>query len=108
MPVKSSYFLIDKFWDIFWDETSSKRLSICKNVDKYNNIIRFFYAWIVLFLQDFYYDKCKTVFCSTTPTFKHFVNKKKRFFYHFYSKTYTIKMFKEETINCLSYNFNLF
>lgn len=29
-----SYFLIDKFWNVFRDETLIKRLSICKNVDE--------------------------------------------------------------------------
>ena len=45
-----SYPLIDEFWDIFGDDALTERLSIYKNVDKYENIVRSFYTWLTLFI----------------------------------------------------------
>lgn len=76
--VKLSYPLIDKFWDVFRDEASTERLSTCKNVDKYENIVRSFHARLILFVPGLHYDKYKTVFCSTTPAFYHFMDKNEK------------------------------
>lgn len=73
-----SYPLINEFWDVFKDEASTKRLNTCKNMDQYENIVRSFHARLVLFVQGLYYDKCETVFCSTTPAFYHSMDKNKK------------------------------
>lgn len=73
-----SYLLIDKFWDVFRDEISTERLSTYKNMDEYENIVRYFHAWLALFVQSFYYDKFEIVFCSTMSTFYHFMNRNEK------------------------------
>lgn len=45
-----SYLSIDKFWEVFGDEASTKRLNICKNIDKYKNMVRYFHTWLALFI----------------------------------------------------------
>lgn len=45
-----SYPLINEFWDVFKDETLTKKLNTCKNMDEYENIVRYFYAWLALFV----------------------------------------------------------
>lgn len=45
-----SYFLINKFCEVFKNKISIKRLSICKNIDKYENIVRFFHTQLALFV----------------------------------------------------------
>ena len=54
LPLKLSYPLIDEFWDVFEDETSTERLSTCKKIDKYENMVRYFHIWLVLFVWSFY------------------------------------------------------
>ena len=75
LPLELSYPSIDKFLDVFEDEAPTERLSTCKNVDKYENMMRYFYARLMLFVWGPHYDKCKTVFCSTTLAFYHSMNK---------------------------------
>ena len=70
-PLELSYLSIDEFWDVFGDEALTERLNTCKNVDEYENMLRYFHARLVLFDQDFHYDKCENVFCSTMPAFYH-------------------------------------
>lgn len=45
-----SYSLIDKFCNIFENKTLMEKLKICKNIDKYENIIRFFHIRLALFI----------------------------------------------------------
>lgn len=78
LPLELSYPLINEFWNVFGDEASTKKLNTCKNIDQYKNIVRSFYAQLVLFVQSLYYDKCETVFCSTTPAFYHSMDKNKK------------------------------
>lgn len=49
-----------------------------KNIDEYKNIMRYFYAWLTLFVCSFYYNKYKTIFCSTTPALYYFMNMNKK------------------------------
>lgn len=51
---------------------------MCKNIDKYKNMVRSFYAWLILFIQGFYYDKCKTIFCFAISAFYHFMDKNEK------------------------------
>lgn len=48
--VELNYPSIDEFWDVFGDEASTERLSTCKNVDEYKNIVRSFHARLALFV----------------------------------------------------------
>ena len=41
-PLELSYPSINEFWDVFANETSTKRLSTCKNMDEYENMMRYF------------------------------------------------------------------
>ena len=45
-----------------------------KNVDKYENMLRYFFARLALFIWSPNYDKSKTVFCLTTPSFYYFID----------------------------------
>lgn len=78
LPVELSYPLIDEFWDVFGDEASTERLNTCKNIDKYENMMGSFYAWLALFVSSVSYDKCKTVFRSITSAFYYSMNKNKK------------------------------
>lgn len=49
--VELSYSLIYKFWHIFKDKASTKKISTCKNVDEYKNIMRSFHARLTLFVK---------------------------------------------------------
>ena len=77
-PLELSYPSIDEFWDVFGDEASMKRLSTCKNMDEYENLVRYFHARLALFVQGLHYNKCKTVFRSTSPAFYHSMDKKEK------------------------------
>lgn len=50
LPVELSYPSIDEFWDLFGDEASTERLNTCKNVDKYEIMVRSFHARLTLFV----------------------------------------------------------
>lgn len=50
LPLELSYHSIKKFWNVFEDEASTERLNICKNVDEYENMVRYFYARLTLFV----------------------------------------------------------
>ena len=78
LSLELSYLLIDEFWDVFGDEASTEMLSTCKNVDEYENMVRYYYAWLILFDQGFHYDECKNVFYSTMPTFYHSMDKNEK------------------------------
>lgn len=72
--VELSYPLIYEFWDVFGDEVSTKRLSTCKNIDEYENMVRSYYTRFTLFVISLYYDKCKTVFGSIMTNFLYFMD----------------------------------
>lgn len=78
LPIQLSYPLIDKLWDIFRVDASTKKLNMCKNVDDYENMMRSFYAWLTFFVWSLHYYKCKTVFYSTLPDFYHVMDKNKK------------------------------
>ena len=73
-----SYPLIDEFWDIFGDDALTERLSIYKNMDKYENIVRSFYTRLALFIRGLHYNKCETVFYSTLLAFYYFMDKNEK------------------------------
>lgn len=77
-PLELSYPSIDEFWDVFGDEASTERLSMCKNVDEYENMVRSFHARLALFVRGLHYDECETVFRSTTPAFYHSMDKNEK------------------------------
>lgn len=45
-----NYLSIDEFWNVFGDEASMERLSICKNGDENKNMMRSFYIRLALFV----------------------------------------------------------
>lgn len=47
-------------------------------MDEYENIVRYFYARLVLFVWGLYYNKCKTVFRSKMPVFYYFMDKNEK------------------------------
>lgn len=49
-----------------------------KNIDEYENIVRYFHVWLALFVQGFYYDEFEIVFYSILPTFYHSIDKNKK------------------------------
>ena len=77
-PLELSYPSIDEFWDVFGDEASTERLSTCKNMDEYENMVRYFHARLALFVRGLHYDECETVFRSTTPAFYHSMDKNEK------------------------------
>ena len=78
LPLELSYPLINEFWDVFGDEASMKSLSTCKNMDEYENMVRYFHARLALFVRGLHYDECETVFRSTTPAFYHSMDKNEK------------------------------
>lgn len=49
LPLELRYPLINEFCDNFGNETSIEKLSIYKNVEKYENMVRYFYIQLVQF-----------------------------------------------------------
>ena len=47
-------------------------------MDEYENIVRYFYARLTLFVRGVHYDKYKTVFCSIIPVFYHSIDKNEK------------------------------
>lgn len=62
-------------WNVFGDKLLMKRLSKCKNIDEYKNIMRFFYSQLTLLIKSLHYVKYKTVFCFIMLEFYHFIDK---------------------------------
>lgn len=54
-----------------------EKLNTCKNMDKYENMVKYFHIWLVLLVCDFYYDEYKTVFYLTILGFYYSIDKNK-------------------------------